>query len=164
MKLLKYSVLAIAGIFALALLYVAVSAAMSLDRSYAHTQATEMLPLFAAGRSAPIARIAANNMEFRARVAGFDNPAPRGDLLLLHGFPETSIMYEPLIDAAAAAGFRVVAPDQRGYSPGARPNDRGDYSGAQLVADALAIADAVGFERFHLVGHDWGGCIGMGAA
>ena len=80
--------------------------------------------------------------------------------MLLHGFPETSAMYAPLIRAAADAGFRVIAFDQRGYSPGARPTDIASYEVPRLVADAWAVADAVGFDRFHLVAHDWGSAVG----
>jgi pimeloyl-ACP methyl ester carboxylesterase len=50
-----------------------------------------------------------------------------------------------------------VAFDQRGYSPGARPRGIGDYATRLLLADALAVADALGAPQFHLVGHDWGG-------
>jgi pimeloyl-ACP methyl ester carboxylesterase len=66
-------------------------------------------------------------MEFRARVAGFGNREGEG-VILLHGFPETSIMWEPLLDKLAKAGFRAVAFDQRGYSPGARPFRVNSYS------------------------------------
>jgi len=160
LKILKRIVV---GIFVLVIAAVAmlwIGAASSLDRTYVHTAATAALPPFTASSSESLVRIQANGFEFRARIGGFDNPNPRGDLLLLHGFPETSIMYEPLIEAASRAGFRVVAPDQRGYSPGARPAGRSAYAGRLLVEDALAIADAVGFDRFHLVGHDWGAGIG----
>ena len=57
----------------------------------------------------------------------------------------------------ARAGFRACAPDQRGYSPGARPAGIDAYRVERLVSDVLALADALGRERFHLVGHDWGG-------
>jgi pimeloyl-ACP methyl ester carboxylesterase len=156
LRLLK---LILAGALALVLLALGalwIGASMSLDRSYSHTAASGALPAFQEGGRSRLVQIAANGYSFRARIAGFDNPNPKGDLLLLHGFPETSIMYEPLIAAASEAGYRVVAFDQRGYSPGARPEGRSSYGGEQLVADALAVADAVGFDRFHLVGHDWG--------
>ena len=84
-----------------------------------HTAATRELPLFAPSREG-LVRIRASGMEFRARIAGFDNPSGEG-VILLHGFPETSIMWTPLIERLAKAGYRVVAFDQRGYSPGARP-------------------------------------------
>jgi pimeloyl-ACP methyl ester carboxylesterase len=159
LRIFKWVVIAIFSVLALAIGSLWIAAASNLDRSYRHTATTTGLPLFMA-RSTGLVRIPGNGFEFRARVAGFDNPAPLGDLLLLHGFPETSIMYVPLIDAASQAGYRVVAPDQRGYSPGARPAGRSAYHSAQLMADALAIADAVGFDRFHLVGHDWGAAVG----
>jgi len=98
--------------------------------------------------------IAANGGSFTADVAGPE----RGELvLLLHGFPQTRHTWRAELAALAAAGHRAVAPDQRGYSPGARPAGIESYRIESLVADALALADALGAERFHLVGHDWGG-------
>ena len=58
-----------------------------------------------------------------------------------------------------AAGYRVLAPDQRGYSPRARPTGRRAYAAENLVGDVLALADAADAERFHVVGHDWGGAV-----
>jgi pimeloyl-ACP methyl ester carboxylesterase len=57
----------------------------------------------------------------------------------------------------AAAGFRGAAPDQRGYSAGARPTEVESYATDLLTSDALALMDICGARRFHLVGHDWGG-------
>ncbi len=74
-------------------------------------------------------------------------------------------MWTPLIDAAASAGFRVVAFDQRGYSPRARPMDVVDYHIDALISDVMAVGDAVGFDTFHLGVHDWGAVVGwLGAA
>ena len=85
---------------------------------------------------------------------------PDGEVvLLLHGFPETSESWSHQVPALVAAGYRVVAPDQRGYSPRARPAEQAAYSSSCLVGDVLAVADSVGAERFHLVGHDWGGAV-----
>lgn len=122
-----------------------------------HTEITKNLPLFDPAREG-LVRIHAGGMEFRARVAGFDNPQGEG-VILLHGFAETSIMWEPLIDRLAKAGFRVVAFDQRGYSPGARPFGVSAYRPRKLAGDVIAVAAAVGFERFHVVGHDFGGAV-----
>ncbi len=93
---------------------------------------------------------------FDARVSG---PADGPLVLLLHGFPQTSAMWRRQLEALGAAGFRAVAPDQRGYSPGARPGDDDRYVLDRLVADVLAMADEMGGHAFHLVGHDWGGMV-----
>jgi pimeloyl-ACP methyl ester carboxylesterase len=79
--------------------------------------------------------------------------------LLLHGFPEDRHSWDGVASALAAAGYRVLAPDQRGYSPGARPAARSAYTLSRLAGDVLALADAAGVQRFHLVGHDWGGAL-----
>jgi pimeloyl-ACP methyl ester carboxylesterase len=127
-----------------------------------HADMTKKLPLFDPSREG-LVRIRANGMEFRARIAGFRNREGEG-VILLHGFPETSIMWEPLMDRLAKAGFRAVAFDQRGYSPGARPFWTSSYSSGKLAADVMAVATAVGFDRFHVVGHDFGGAIAWIAA
>lgn len=136
------------------------SALLSLDWKRRHTSESAALPVFSGFGGPSLVRIPARGMEFRARVAGERGPGA----ILLHGFPVTSAMYEPLLRAAAAAGYRAVAFDQRGYSPGARPAGTQSYVASELVADVLAVADAVGFERFHLVGHDWGAVVGWGLA
>ena len=96
--------------------------------------------------------IEANGMTFRARTAG-ESGEP---VILLHGFPETSHMYIPLMERLATEGYRCLAPDQRGYSPGARPDGVANYRYLKLAEDIRGFADAMGAERFHLVGHDWG--------
>jgi pimeloyl-ACP methyl ester carboxylesterase len=79
--------------------------------------------------------------------------------LLLHGFPEDRQSWDGVAPALAGAGYRVLAFDQRGYSPEARPQARSAYTLSQLAGDVLALADAAGTERFHLVGHDWGAAL-----
>jgi pimeloyl-ACP methyl ester carboxylesterase len=102
---------------------------------------------------------------FDALVAG---AAEAPLVLLLHGFAQSLHAWRAQLPALAAAGFRAVAPSQRGYSPGARPDvaDVANYRFDLLVADALAIVAACGRAegRFHLVGHDWGGSIAWGIA
>ena len=78
-------------------------------------------------------------------------------MLLLHGFPQTRYTYRHELPVLAEAGYRAVAPDQRGYSAKARPNGVERYGIDLLVGDVLGLASALGQERFHLVGHDWGG-------
>ncbi len=96
-------------------------------------------------------------MAFRCREAGPESGEP---VVLLHGFPETSHMWIPVMERLAAEGYRCLAPDQRGYSPGARPEGKENYATETLAGDVVALADAVGFGKFHLVGHDWGAGVG----
>jgi pimeloyl-ACP methyl ester carboxylesterase len=98
--------------------------------------------------------IRVGELGFTVDMAG---PADGAPVLLLHGFPETRRMWAQLVDALGAAGYRAIAPDQRGYSAGARPAATEAYATQHLVADALGLMDALGFPRFHQVGHDWGG-------
>jgi pimeloyl-ACP methyl ester carboxylesterase len=149
-----------AGIVLVALLAVGVSVWSAHDLEYKHTEATAKLPEFSGqpGKKVSLQQIRTGEYTFRSRVAGFGGT--RGNLILLHGFPETSIMWQPLLENAANAGYQVVAFDQRGYSPGARPEGRAKYKVVDLTADVLAVADAVGFDKFHLVGHDWGSAVG----
>jgi pimeloyl-ACP methyl ester carboxylesterase len=88
-----------------------------------------------------------------------DGPEDGELVLLLHGFPQTSAAWGDQVVALAAAGYRAVAPDQRGYSPRARPPDVGAYAMPELVGDVIGFAETLGAERFHLVGHDWGGAV-----
>ena len=105
------------------------------------------------------------DLAFVADVAG---PTDGALVLLLHGFPESRHSWRAALPELAKAGYRAVAPDQRGYSPGARPDpaNLSNYAFDKLVADALDIADASGAagKRFHLVGHDWGGQVSWGVA
>src|ERR1700759_3734217 len=77
-------------------------------------------------------------------------------VILLHGFPQDRRCWDGAGAALAGDGYRVLAPDLRGYSPGARPAARSAYRTSELAADVLTLADAAGAVRFHLAGHDWG--------
>jgi pimeloyl-ACP methyl ester carboxylesterase len=83
-----------------------------------------------------------------------DGPLDGPVVILLHGFPELNISWRHQIPALAAAGYRVVAPNQRGYAGSVRD---GSYATPDLAADVVAMLDAVGTERAVVVGHDWGG-------
>jgi pimeloyl-ACP methyl ester carboxylesterase len=98
----------------------------------------------------------ANGWTFSVRSVGPEDGRP---VILLHGFPETSRAFSNQLLALGDAGFRAVAPDQRGYSAGARPVGVEHYQVADLMADVDAMADALGMDTFDLVGHDWGGIV-----
>ncbi|WP_019971148.1 alpha/beta fold hydrolase [Mycobacterium sp. 141] len=93
-----------------------------------------------------------------------DGPADGAVVVLLHGFPQSNTSWTAVMARLTARGYRCLAPNQRGYSPGARPPRRRDYRMAELVDDALALIDASGADRIHLVGHDWGAAVGWGVA
>lgn len=93
-----------------------------------------------------------------------DGPQDGPAVVLLHGFPQTSRSWGAVVPALAEAGYRVVAPDQRGYSPDARPVGVEHYATDALADDVAELADALGIDTFHLVGHDWGASIAWVAA
>ena len=80
-------------------------------------------------------------------------------VILLHGFPEYWAGWRNQIPALAGAGFRVWAPDQRGYNLSAKPKGVAAYSLDELVADVIGLIDAAGEEKVYLVGHDWGAAV-----
>jgi pimeloyl-ACP methyl ester carboxylesterase len=160
-KLLKKIAFGFVGLILLVVLISGIGSYLSLDADFSHSKKTANLPLFSQASTftdEEVLRIEANGFEFRARVAG--NESDRPTVILLHGFPVTSAMWKPLISALANSGYRAVAFDQRGYSPGARPLEAALYSLPNLVSDVLAVADAVGAKTFHLIGHDWGAAVG----
>ncbi|MBD16419.1 MAG: alpha/beta hydrolase [Planctomycetaceae bacterium] len=107
--------------------------------------------LDAAGRSEQY--LDTNGVTLRTIVEG-DGPL----VILLHGFPRCWYLWRHQIDPLKAAGFRVAVPDQRGYGPSSRPERIEDYNILELAADVIGLAEALGQEKFYLVGHDWG-CI-----
>lgn len=92
-----------------------------------------------------------------------DGPADGDAVVLLHGFPERASCWASVTPLLQERGYRTVAPDQRGYSPGARPRRRRDYRVSELAADVVALIDRVG-GPVHLVGHDWGAVVGWTVA
>ena len=101
------------------------------------------------------------DLVFDVRTTGPDAGDP---VLLLHGFPATSLTWSEVAPVLAEAGLKVVAPDQRGYSPGARPTDVDAYRTDVLAQDVVDLADALGLDTFHLVGHDWGAAVAWAVA
>jgi pimeloyl-ACP methyl ester carboxylesterase len=94
------------------------------------------------------------DLVFDVRDSG---PADGEPVVLLHGFPQDSSAFDRLSPVLHSAGLRTLAPDQRGYSPGARPEGRSAYVMREVVDDVLALLDAAGLSSAHVVGHDWGG-------
>jgi pimeloyl-ACP methyl ester carboxylesterase len=89
----------------------------------------------------------------------------RGELvLLLHGFPECGEIWRPVGERLAREGYRVVMPDMRGYGGSDKPGGVEAYGVAHLVADVAGLVRAMGRERAHVVGHDWGGVVAWWAA
>ncbi len=80
-------------------------------------------------------------------------------VVLCHGFPELAYSWRHQIPALAAAGFRVLAPDQRGYGLTSRPDKVEDYDMAHLTGDLAGMLDAFGIKDAVFVGHDWGGIV-----
>lgn len=80
-------------------------------------------------------------------------------VVLLHGFPQDSGCWDEVVPALHRAGLRTLAPDQRGYSPDARPSAVSAYRLETVAEDVVAVLDAVGVDRAHIVGHDWGGAV-----
>ena len=80
-------------------------------------------------------------------------------VLLLHGFPDSRFLWRYQLPALAAAGFRVIAPDLRGFGDAPRPTAVRPYRRPFLAADVLGLLDALGVQRAHLVGHDWGAAL-----
>jgi pimeloyl-ACP methyl ester carboxylesterase len=98
--------------------------------------------------------IDANGLSFETLIAGPDDGET---VILLHGYPQSAASWQQTMEWLDGSGFRAIAPNLRGYSPGANPRDASAYSMDLLVDDVIGIADALGVGRFHLVGHDWGG-------
>jgi pimeloyl-ACP methyl ester carboxylesterase len=85
-------------------------------------------------------------------------------VLLLHGFPEFWYGWNKQIEPLAAAGFRVIVPDQRGYNLSSKPPGVASYALPELVSDVIAIVNQLGQEKVFLAGHDWGGAVAWSAA
>lgn len=101
-------------------------------------------------------RTAVNGIELDLLEAG-----ERGQplVILSHGFPEAAHSWRHQIPALAAAGYHVIAPDQRGYGNSSRPSNVTDYGITQLCGDLLALSDEAGAQQAVYVGHDWGALI-----
>ena len=102
-----------------------------------------------------------NAVRLHAIAAG---PQDGPVVVLLHGFPEFCYGWRRQIEPLAAAGFRVVVPDQRGYNLSSKPPGVAAYALTELVSDVMAIADQLGQPKIFLAGHDWGAAVAWSAA
>lgn len=101
-------------------------------------------------------KIATNGIHLHCALAGPDD----GPLVVaLHGFPDFWRGMTPILVTLAKAGFRVVAPDQRGYDLSDKPTGIDAYRIEELAADAIGLMHALDRERAHVVGHDWGAAV-----
>ncbi|MEV5243544.1 alpha/beta hydrolase [Streptomyces cinnamoneus] len=101
-------------------------------------------------------QVSSGGMVFDVEVSG---PRDGEPVLLLHGFPQSRRAWDRVTPVLNEAGLRTIAPDQRGYSPGARPAGVEAYALPLLAGDAVGILDALGVETAHVVGHDWGAVV-----
>ena len=111
-------------------------------------------------------RFSRAGLTFDVTDRGAGGEADRPTVVLLHGFPTNRTSWDQVSDRLVTSGLRTLAPDQRGYSPGARPTDGypAAYAMSELVADVVALIDAAGVDRAHVVGHDWGGGVAWSVA
>ena len=101
-----------------------------------------------------MSRVEANGLGFEVADEGVGTP-----VVLLHGFPDTSALWRHQVKALTGAGFRTIAPDMRGRGRTDRPAAVADYALPKMVGDVTGIMDALGIQRGHVVGHDWGAAV-----
>ncbi|MFN8123464.1 MAG: alpha/beta hydrolase [Thermoleophilia bacterium] len=99
-------------------------------------------------------RVKAGEIRLSVTTEGDGEP-----VILLHGFPELAYSWRHQIPALAAGGYRAIAPDLRGYGASDRPSLVEDYGIQALAGDVANLMDAMGIDRAHVVGHDWGGSL-----
>ncbi len=102
-------------------------------------------------------QLTVGELTFDLRTAGEES---NETVILLHGFPETSHMWTPLMKDLVKESFYCIAPNQRGYSRGAKPKGKKNYTIEKLGADIIQISKVLSRGKFHLIGHDWGAAIG----
>jgi pimeloyl-ACP methyl ester carboxylesterase len=104
-------------------------------------------------------RVDANGTGIEVEVTGEGRP-----VVLLHGFPDSARLWRNQIGPLTDAGFRVIAPDLRGYGASDKPADPNAYAIPFLAGDVLAVLDSLSIDRAHVVGHDWGAALAWAVA
>ncbi|MGR9089062.1 MAG: alpha/beta fold hydrolase [Gammaproteobacteria bacterium] len=85
-------------------------------------------------------------------------------VLMLHGFPDSARLWRHQIPRLVDAGFRVIAPDQRGFGRSDKPAEKSAYTIGETMGDAVQLLDALGLERVRVISHDWGAAVGWALA
>ncbi|MDQ2797581.1 MAG: alpha/beta hydrolase, partial [Actinomycetota bacterium] len=107
-----------------------------------------------------------SGLDFDVTDRGVEGDEGAPAVVLLHGFPQDRHSWDRVSERLVTGGLRTLAPDQRGYSPGARPTEPYPeaYAISELVEDVVALLDAAGIDQAHVVGHDWGGAVAWSLA
>lgn len=113
----------------------------------------------AAERQAHVKTISVHGMDFPVLDIG-SGPA----VLLVHGFPDSHELWRKQVDPLVKAGFRVIAPDLRGFGDAPRPPAVADYAISKVLGDLVGILDALEIKQARVVGHDWGAAISWALA
>jgi pimeloyl-ACP methyl ester carboxylesterase len=106
-----------------------------------------------------VKNIAVGDLTFAVQDEG-DGPA----VVLLHGFPDSHVLWRNQVPALVSAGYRVVAPDLRGFGESSKPPEAEKYGLLDIAGDVLGILDSLGVDRAHVVGHDWGAALAWAMA
>lgn len=136
-----------AGVIVAAMIVAALGTSRHADGQPPRAQAMDLGPV--------TKMVVANGLTFPVADHG-RGPA----VLLLHGFPDDRYLWRYQVPALAAAGFRVIAPDMRGFGSAPRPQDPKEYGIGLAVRDVIGILDALEVRPVQLVGHDWGAAVG----
>lgn len=107
----------------------------------------------------PVTTMQLGELEFAVTDAGTGDP-----VLMLHGFPDSARLWRHQIPRLVEAGFRVIAPDQRGFGGSDKPTEKSAYTIGETMGDAVRLLDALGLERVRVVSHDWGAAVGWALA
>jgi len=99
------------------------------------------------------------DLDFAVTEQGSGDP-----VLMLHGFPDSARLWRHQIPALVEAGFRVIAPDQRGFGESDKPEGVESYTLEKTMSDVVMLLDELGLERVRLVSHDWGAAVGWALA
>ncbi len=107
----------------------------------------------------PIHSLKLGSYQFEVTDEGAGDP-----VLLLHGFPDSARLWRHQIPALVKAGFRVIAPDQRGFGNSDKPPEANAYTLPEVINDIVLLIDELKLPRVKLVSHDWGAAVGWGLA